>query len=80
MMSVILKGDIYERRPLSLEKRPKCVRFYFDCDGMKLLNVVLFRTGSDCSESGIPPSINLANGGDGEYRLVEHDLGCYGYY
>ena len=67
---IVLKGDIYEGRPLNIVKRLNCVKFYFDADGVELLHAMLPRTGSHWSELGIALSINLANGGDGEYRLI----------
>lgn len=70
MAKILLTGDIYERRPLSLLKRLNCVQFYFDADGVELLHAMLPRTGSHWSELGIALSINLANGGDGEYQLI----------
>lgn len=68
---IVLKGDIYENRPLSFAKRMACVRFYFDADGVERLHAMLPRTGSHWSELGIALSINLAGGGDGEYRFID---------
>ena len=68
---IVLKGDIYEQRPLSFAKRLDCVKFYFDAAGVERLHAMLPRTGSHWSELGIALSINLANGGDGEYRFID---------
>jgi hypothetical protein len=68
---IVLRGDIYEGRPLSFKRRMDCVKFYFNANGVNCLHAMLPRTGSHWSELGIALSINLANGGDGEYEFID---------
>ena len=41
---VVIKGDIYEKRPLGLRERLNCVKFYFDAAGVHRLHAMLPRT------------------------------------
>ena len=65
---LLLRGDVSSKSPLSFAQKMKCLKFYFDAQGIDRLFVTTYRSGSRWSQLSMELALDLQNGGDGEYN------------
>ena len=65
MAQLLARGNVATRVRLSLEQNLRCIKFYFDADGINRLWAGTSRSGSHWSQLSIELVLDLANGGRG---------------
>lgn len=73
LAQVLVRGNVSTETRLSIRQKARCVRFYFEPNGIRRLWVNTPRSGGRWSQLALTLALNLAAGGDGEY-VYENDI------
>lgn len=73
LAQVLVRGNVANETRLSIRQKARCVRFYFEPNGIRRLWVSMPRSGARWSQLALALALDLDAGGDGEY-VYEKDI------